>query len=50
MKRIQIERHKVRREREYDPLPVDPRDPDILWAKRPIDARPHAVHRDRWAA
>jgi hypothetical protein len=33
MKRIRIERPKVRKERLNDPLPLDPRDPDILRAK-----------------
>ena len=34
MKRIRIERPKVRRERPWrDVLPLDPRDPDILRAK-----------------
>jgi hypothetical protein len=34
MKRIRIERPKLRKERRYDPLPLDPRDPDILRAKQ----------------
>lgn len=34
MNRIRVERPKVRNERGYDPLPLDPRDPDILRAKQ----------------
>jgi hypothetical protein len=34
MKRIRMERPKLRKERRYDPLPLDPRDPDILRAKQ----------------
>ncbi len=34
MKRIRIEKPKVRRERSWlEPLPFDPRDPDIVRAK-----------------
>jgi hypothetical protein len=40
MKRIRIERPKIREERRYDPLPLDPCDPDILRAKQLMD-----VHR-----
>jgi hypothetical protein len=51
MKRIQIARRRTRRDREHDPQPVDPRDPDILRAKRPIDAsRSHPLPQDRLAA
>jgi hypothetical protein len=42
MKRIRIERPKLREGRRYDPLPLDPRDPDILWAKQlTYFGRPH---------
>jgi hypothetical protein len=42
MKRIRLERPKPRRERRYDPLPLDPRDPDILRAKQLSSVRrPH---------
>jgi hypothetical protein len=34
MKRIRIERPKIRKERRYDPLALDPRDPDILRANQ----------------
>jgi hypothetical protein len=40
MKRIRLERPKMRKERLYDPLPLDPRDPDILRAIQLMD-----VHR-----
>jgi hypothetical protein len=33
MKRIFLERPKTRRERPPDPLPIDPRDPDVVRAK-----------------
>jgi hypothetical protein len=48
MKRIRIERTKVRKEHGNEPLPLDPRDPDILRAKRLIyarEARPRATAR-----
>ena len=38
MKRIRM-RPKVRKERRYDPLPLDPRDPDILRAEQLMDVR-----------
>jgi hypothetical protein len=42
MKRIRIERPKVRKECQSGPLPLDPRDPDILRAKRMMYVRrPH---------
>jgi hypothetical protein len=34
MKRIRMEWPKPRKERRYEPLPLDPRDPDILRAKQ----------------
>jgi hypothetical protein len=34
MKRIRMGRSKIRKECRYDPLPLDPRDPDILRAKQ----------------
>jgi hypothetical protein len=40
MKRIRIERPAIRKERRYDPLPLDPRDPDILRAKQLTYVRP----------
>ena len=39
MKRIRMERPKLRTERRYDPLPLDPRDPDILRAKQLLYVR-----------
>ena len=42
MQRTRIERPKVRSGRLYDPLPLDPRDPDILRAK-------HLTYVRRWA-
>ena len=34
MKRIRMERPKIRKECRYDPVPLDQRDPDILRAKQ----------------
>jgi hypothetical protein len=45
MKRIFLERPKVRRARPPDPLPIDPRDPDIVRAKaRMYAATPRERH------
>jgi hypothetical protein len=41
MKRIRMERSKLPKERRYDPLPLDPRDPDILRAKHLVYVRSH---------
>jgi len=38
MKRIFLERPKARRERPPAPLPIDPRDPDVVRAKARIYA------------
>ena len=40
MRRIQEERPKYRKRRVLDPLPIDPRDPDVLRVK----SRLYAVH------
>ena len=40
---IRVERPKVRRGRGYDPLPLDPRDPDILRAKQLMYAQGPSV-------
>jgi hypothetical protein len=40
MKRVRRERPKVHRESRYDPLSLDPRDPDILRAKQLAYLRP----------
>ena len=48
MKRFRVEKAKVRREREYDAHPLDPRDPDILRMKQLMYARqgrPAGSHR-----
>ena len=37
MNHIRMEHPKLRRDRGYDPLPLDPRDPDILRAKQHMD-------------
>jgi hypothetical protein len=42
MKRIRIQRPKLRKERRYDPLPLDPRDPDILRGKQLTERPPSA--------
>ena len=44
MKRIQLQKPKIRRERTYDPLPLDPRDPGILRARQLMYAR--RLHRE----
>ena len=47
MKRIRKEKPKVRNERDYGPLPLDPRDPDIVRAKQLTDAEPSHVTEPR---
>jgi hypothetical protein len=39
MKRIHLERLKLRKERRYDTLPLDPREPIILRAKQLVYVR-----------
>jgi hypothetical protein len=46
MKRIRIERPKVQKEHPNEPLPLDPRDPDILRVKHLLYVR-GAHHRAR---
>jgi hypothetical protein len=40
MKRVLLERPKARRPRTPDPLPIDPRDPDVVRAKSRMYAAP----------
>jgi hypothetical protein len=39
MRRVQLERPKPKKERAPDPLPIDPRDPEVLRAKMLLYAR-----------
>ena len=48
MQRTRIERPKVRSGRLYDPLPLDPRDPDILRAKHLTYVRCATPARTSW--
>jgi len=45
MKRARMERLKMRKKRRYDPLPLDPRDPDVLRAKQLMYVRPPRLAR-----
>jgi hypothetical protein len=47
MKRIQAEKPKVRREREYDALPLDPRDPHVLRVKQLMYAQGSRTQSER---
>jgi hypothetical protein len=47
MKRIQAEKPKVRREREYDALPLDPRDPHVLRVKQLMYAQRSRTQSER---
>jgi len=40
MKRVFLERPKARRAKLLDPLPIDPRDPDVVRAKSRMYAAP----------
>ena len=47
MKQVLIQRPKLRRSPPPDPLPIDPRDPDVVRAKERIYAETRSARRRR---
>jgi hypothetical protein len=47
MKKVLIQRPKLRRSPPPDPLPIDPRDPDVVRAKERIYAAARSARRRR---
>ncbi len=47
MKQVLIQRPKLRRSPPPDPLPIDPRDPDVVRAKERIYAEARSARRRR---